>query len=226
MSTTASKPFGNFSMPGSKTIRLIVAGVIVALLALMTFVTFNNAQKGIVSRETALNAQYLDNQNELSSYVVSIKEAIGVADRNTEKLDKVLQDAVKGRYENKGVPDNGAMFSAMQEAYPDLNSMSVPYQKVQDAVLAGRIAYKNKQSKLLDMLREYDTWRKSGLVHSRVVNMAGAPSDGLTARVGANSWRGQDALDKMYQIVLTQDAQEAYNSGELKPLDLGPTGQK
>lgn len=206
-----------------KAIKLIALAVVAAVLVITFFTSLNSAQKGMTARENALNTQYLDNQNELSSYVVSIKEALGVADRNTDKLDKVLQDAVKGRYENKGAPNSDAMFSAMVEAYPDLSSVSIPYQKVQDAVLAGRTAYKNKQSKLLDMLREYDTWRQSGIIHSRIVSLVGAPSNNLQARVGANSWRGQDALDKMYQIVLTQDAQDAYESGKLEPMDMNPT---
>lgn len=222
MSTSVGSDFFS-KYTQAKYIKIFVAAFAALVLVVGLFTSLNSAQKGITSREAALNAQYLDNQNELSTYVVSIKESLGVADRNTQALDQVLMDAVKGRYENKGAPDNGAMFSAMVEAYPDLSSVSIPYQKVQDAVLAGRTAYKNKQSKLLDMLREYDTWRKSGFIHSAVVNMVGAPSDNLVARVGANSWRGQDALDKMYQIVLTKDAQEAYESGEMKPMDLGPT---
>jgi hypothetical protein len=212
----------------TNTKALIGLGVIGALLisVLSLFVMFNNAQKDMVKREAALSAQYLDNQNELSTYVSTIKESLGIADRNTQALDQVLADAVKGRYDGdtSAKPGGGALFSAITEAYPDLSSVSVPYQKVQDAVFSGREAYKNQQTRLLDMLREYDTWRNSGLIHKHVVSMVGAPSQNLKAQIGTQINRGQDAEDQMYLIVTAGDAQKAYQTGTMDPLDLGPTG--
>lgn len=199
-------------------VTLSVIGVF-ALFAAALYSNFNSIQKDMIAKETALGAQYQDNQNELSTYVVTIKETMGVADKNTEALDTVISNAIKGRYEDGGAATNGEMFSAMTEAYPELGEISTSYENVQAAISSGREAHKNKQSKLLDMLRDYDTWRSSGLIKSQMVKMMGAPSDNLVARIGEQSWRGQEALDKMHQIVLVQDAKESYQSGELEPLE-------
>lgn len=202
----------------------VVGAIILAIVAISLFSQFNTIQKQMIAKENALSAQYQDNQNELSTFTTSIKETMGVAERNTQALDTVLQNAVKGRYEgNGGTPQNGQLLSAMVEAYPNLDNLSTPYAKIQDAILAGRTAYKNKQSKLLDMLRDYDTWRNSGIIRSQMTKMMGAPSNNLVARVGSNSWSGADGLAKMYQIVLADDAVDSYNSGRMTPMDLGPT---
>lgn len=196
---------------------VVVVGVV--------YVSFNNVQKDMVKKETALSAQYSDNQNALSSYVSTITESLGLADRASEALNEVLADAVKGRYEGDSTanPSGGQMFSAIVEAYPDLNQQQINYQKVQDAVFAGREAYKNQQTRLLDMLRDYETWKESGFIKSRMTSMVGAPSDNLRAAIGDDVVRGQDALDRMYTIVLAGAAKDAYQSGEMDPLDLGPS---
>lgn len=209
-----------------KLLALVAGGTVAAIAAIAFFVALNGNQKDMVRREQALSAQYQDNQNELSTYISTIKETIGVADRNTEALDQVLADAIKGRYdgETSAQPGTGALFSAITEAYPDLTSLSMPYAKVQDAIISGRQAYKNAQTKLLDMLREYETWKNSGFIHSRMVALVGAPSDNLRAQIGTAVSRGPDALDQMYLIVLAGEAQDAYTSGTMDPLDLGVDG--
>lgn len=210
----------------------LIAGAVVGFLALVmviaTFSSFNGTQKDMVNREQRLSAQYQDNQNELSAYISTVKESLGVAESNTAALDEVLANAIKGRYDgdNAAMGQGGAFFSAITEAYPQLDAVSLPYQKVQEAVMSGRMAYKNKQTKLLDMLREYETWKNSGFIHSKMTSMVGAPSDNLVARVGTNTSRGQDALDKMYLIVLDKDTKQAYDTGELEPMDLGPKSDR
>lgn len=199
--------------------RLIAVGLIVFTLG-FTFGSVNKARNEGITREAALNAQYLDNQNELSSFVSTFYEQLGIADRKSDKLESILVEAVKGRYEGEtsAQPGGGALFSAISEAYPDLSALDT-YDKVADTISAGREAYKNKQSKLLDMLRSYDTWRKKGLVHSKVVSAAGFPSSGLQARIGDKVTTGSEALDHMYRIVLASQAAEAYETGTLEPLD-------
>lgn len=187
------------------------------------FSTFNNIQKQSVDRETFLSQQYLNNQNQLSTYIVKVKEQLQIADRKTDKLDQVLSDAIRGRYEGDTTaqPQGGQMFSAIVEAYPQLD-LSV-YDKVQDSISAGREAFKNKQSQLLDRLREYDRWRQSGLIHSRLVSLAGIPSNRLIARVGDQQFKGDEALEQMYKLVLAKESTEAFKTGTMTSLDLNPT---
>jgi hypothetical protein len=200
---------------------------IAALAVLLVFVGFasiNGKQKDMVGKEAALSAQYLDTQNVLNNYVAKIREALGVADRNTDALDKVLTDAVRGRYtgDTSAQPGGGQLFSAITEAYPDLTGVSINYANVQSAVFAGRDAFQNEQSKMLDMVRDYNTWRNSGFIHSAIVGMIGAPSDDLTANNGTDTAHGQTALDRMNDIIRTTEGQNAYETGVMDPMDLGP----
>ena len=75
------------------------------------------------------------------------------------------------------------------------------------------------------MLGAYDKWRLEGFIHSMVVRALGFPSNELKARIGDQVVAyGQAAEDKMWQVVLTQDAIDAYKSGVMNPLSV-PTTQ-
>lgn len=204
---------------------LLIPLVVILLLVVVVYSSLNGINKAGVDKETALNAQYLDNQNELGSFISTFYEQLGIADRKSDKLDQILSDAVKGRYEGEtsAQPGQGQLFSAITEAYPDLTQNLSVYDRVLDTVSSGRAAYKNKQSKLLDMLRDYDRWRTRGIFHKQLVNMAGYPSDGLEARIGTKTVHGDAARDQMYLIVLPSQAAEAYQTGTLEPLTIPTT---
>lgn len=202
---------------------LIIVGAILGALILGAIGLYgyaNGLQQEAVARETELNAQYLDNQNELSTYISKFYETIGVANLKSDKMDQILLDAVKGRYEghSSAQPGQGQLFSAIQEAYPNID-LSI-YDRIVDQIASGRDAYKQKQSKLLDMLRAYDKWRESGLIQSRIIAAMGVPSERLEARIGTSVKRGAEARDQMYLIVLTKSTTDAYNSGQLDPLSI------
>lgn len=203
-------------------------GVVVAVLVFIVWpiASYNGVRNDMISKEQALSAQYLDNQNELSSYVSGFYEQLGVAKAKSAQMDKILLDAVKGRYDNQGgsvqIGKGSPLFSAITEAYPILSGLDI-YNKVADYITAGRQAYKDKQSKLLVMLRNYDTWRKSGLIHSKFASMAGAPSDNLRAQIGTSAVYGRAAEDRMYSIVLASAATKAYQTGTMEPLTV-PAG--
>jgi hypothetical protein len=209
-------------------LKAIIAGAVaVALLlcGIATYNYFNGLQQTGVDYETQLNAQYLDNQNELSAYKSTIYEQAGIANLKSDKLDQILLDAVKGRYEGKtsAQPGQGQLFSAITEAYPDLD-LKV-YDKIVDQISAGRERYKNKQTKLLDLLRGYDKWRSTGIIQSRLISAAGFPSNSLEARIGTSVKHGMEARDQMYLIVLTSDTKKAYETGVDDPISV-PGGKK
>lgn len=202
---------------------LVVSGIIflvVIISVVSIFTKFNGIQKEGVKLEQALTAQYKDNQNELSAFISGFYETLGVADQKSEKINAILTDAVKGRYEegSSASPANGQMISALVEAYPDLGQNMQSYDKVIDYVVSGREAYKQDQSKLLDMLRAYDTWRESGLIDSKLVSLTGFPSHRLEANTSNIRVSGMDARNRMYDIVLTGDANTAYETGTMDPL--------
>jgi len=206
---------------------LIVGAVILALviIAFSIYGYINNIRnEGIDWEVRQLNPQYVDNQNYLSAFISGFYEQIGVAQTQTSALDTVLTDAVKGRYDEGGFGSGSSLFNAIAENYPDLTQLAANWGKIQDYITAQRAGYRDMQSKLLDMLGGYDNWRLNGFVHSAVVRMLGFPSMELKARIGENIIYGQAAEDKMWQIVLTQAALDAYNSGTMDPLTV-PTAQ-
>jgi hypothetical protein len=195
--------------------------IIGAAIALILIIVGSSVRNDGIKKETALVAQYQDNQNELSAYILKFNESLGIADRQSNKLNEILLDAVKGRYDNDTSLEpgtGGTMFSAITEAYPDLTATSETYAKVQDLIVSGRDAYKNKQSLLLDRIRDYNEWRATGLTKSWLVNTLGFPTDNLKVTVGTNTYRGLDALDQISRLVLTQDAITSYETGTQDPL--------
>lgn len=202
---------------------LIVFGVIIVALVVSTLSIYgyiNGLRSEKLGHETQLNAQYLANQNYLSAYVSGFYEQVGVANLKSEKMDKILTDAVKGRYDQEGgaLPNKNALFSAIAEAYPDLAGLNI-YDKIMDYISSRREGYRAIQDKLLDMLRSYDFWRQDGLIQSFIIKaVLDVPSDALEARIGSDVARGNAARDRMYIIVLTEQAKDAYSKGIMAPL--------
>ncbi len=203
-------------------IGLVVVGVLFGGLLLGgvgLLMYYNSIQREGVAMETQLNSQYLDNQNELSSYVSKFYETIGVANLKSDKMDQILTDAVKGRYEGKtsAQPGQGQLFSAISEAYPQID-LTI-YDKIVELISQGREAYKQKQTKLLGMLAKYDNWcKRQDIPHKWMVG--GYPTSALEARIGTSVKRGVDARDQMYLIVTTKGTQDAYNTGTQDPLSV------
>jgi hypothetical protein len=206
-------------------IALIIGGGLFAALIVGGFSLYGyvnsqyNAGKNL---EIGLNTQYLDNQNELSTYISSFYEQVGVANLKSDKMDKILTDAVKGRYDgkdSKAQVGQGQLFSAIVEAYPDLQNNLNIYDKIVDFIRAGREAYKQKQTKLLGMLQAYDSWRTDDIIRSWFVGKY-FPSSALEARIGTNVKRGEEARNQMWLIVTTQSTSDAYNTGHMDPLQV------
>jgi hypothetical protein len=211
---TTSFPF-NLSKSAITTLA-VLGGLVVLFFALYGYV--NSLRSEGVRRETALNAQYLSNQNELGTYISSFYEQLGIANLKSEKLDQILMDAVKGRYEGNNMGRGGEFFSAITEAYPNLQGLDI-YDRIINHVAAGREAYKGVQNKLLDMLREYDNWRIDGFFQSWIISsVLGVPSEHLEARIGNLVTQGASARDQMYLIVLPSQARDAYKTGNMEPL--------
>lgn len=206
-----------------KKFLLLSAIVLGGLLAVGIgfYAKINTLRNEGIPIESGLNAQYLDNQNQLSAYISEFYETVGVANLKSDKMDTILVDAMKGRYEGNSSAQvgRGQLFSSIKEAYPNLD-LSI-YDRIIDLIHAGREHYKQAQSKLLDMLRSYDNWRSTGIVQSWIIkNILGFPSERLEARIGTQVTRGAAARDQMYLIVTTADTQKAYQTGTMDPLQI------
>lgn len=202
---------------------LVIGGAIVALL-LIIIVSFissvNTTRNTLITKEQELVAEYKGNQTELSAYTNQVKESLGVANVGNDKVGQILKDAISGRYDGNMQPGTGgSMFSAITEAYPDLTANTAMYAKVQDQVIAGRNQYKNVQNKLIDRARDYETWIQTDFMRSFIVkNVLGAPTDNLKITVGENTFRGQDALDKLSQPIMSSEAIKSYETGVSDPV--------
>ena len=212
-----------------RTTKIVLVAAVGALLIgccliIGAYSTVNGIWNDGLAQERQLTSQYLDNQNELSAYISGFYEQVDVAQAQGEVLDQILLDAVKGRYDQGGFAVDSPMFVAVAEAYPEAGAaeLMANWGKIQDYISAGREGYKAKQSKLLDQLRVYDTWRQTGLIRRSIVQILGFPSENLEARVGELTLTGEMARIKMYQLVLTSEAIEAYETGLMDPLQVAP----
>jgi hypothetical protein len=202
---------------------VILLTVIVSCLAVgaMVYGYANGLRNEGLEQEFALNAQYLDNQNYLSAYISGFYEQVDVVGAQTNALEDILLEAVKGRYDQDGFGTGSPMFVAIAEAYPEAGvaELMENWGKIQDYIASQREGYRNQQSKLLDMLRAYDTWRTKGFIQQLIVNnLLGFPTDNLVARIGDQQYVGPVAREKMFQIILNPSAIEAYEDGVMEPL--------
>jgi hypothetical protein len=200
-------------------IGLVAAGAI-GIGAVSLFGYANSVQKAGVNMEQGLNTQYQVDQLDLDTGIKEIKESIGIANIQNDKLDKVLSDAVRGRYEgnSSAQPGKGQLFSAIQEAYPNVD-VSV-YNRIIDKEFAFREHFKQEQIIFRDQLRAYDVWRTEGLIKPILVRMLGYPSQNLEARIGFQTWHGVEALDHMKVLVTSGETDTSFQTGHEEPIDL------
>lgn len=205
---------------------IVTLGIIAAIVfGVLGFYGYANVTRNtLIQKEVALSAQYQDNQNELSTMISTFYETMGIADRKSDQLDRILSDAIKGRYDTgssaTSAVGGGKLFSALKEAYPDLGGLST-YDKVLVQLQGDRANFKKVQSKFLDELRDYDTWRAMGFFRSWALGNF-APSSNLVARIGTKKVTGMAAHEQMELIVLAPDAAKAFDSGTMAPMTMPP----
>lgn len=207
-------------LKNTKWLVTIGLAVVLAFGAIGFYGYVNGLRSEGIQQETALSAQYESNQNELSAYVTSFYEQIGVGNLKSAKLDTILRHAIEGRYGDSGFSANGAFFSAVTESYPDLTKNLQLFDDIAVFVRTGREAFKGKQNQLIDRSRVYKTFLNDGLVQSVVVkNLLGFPSNVLEARIGGKVVaRGPEAFEAIQNIVITGSTAEAFTTGRQEPL--------
>lgn len=200
---------------------LAAFAVIFGSIAVAGLGYYNSVRNDAIEWEGKLNTQYKVNQNSLSTYALKFNDSLGLADREAEKVSTILVDAISGRYTETDLlsgSEEGPLFAAVQEAYPDTSNVSEAYRLVQEAALSGREEYAQEQDKLMNLIEGYNVWMNSGLLRSQVVDFGGFPSDNLQARVGDDVYKGEEALEKMGQLVQTEESIEAYDSGIIESM--------
>lgn len=204
---------------------LSVFGV-VFLFAISSLLYWNSLDNQGNRQENQLNAQYLDNQNYLSTYISGFYEQVGLANAQSDVLNSILLDAVKGRYDGKlGQQDSGSgsligNILVIREAYPNVDVLLKNWGEIQVYVRDQREGYRLFQSKLLDQIRVYEDFMDTGNPMKKLLlaTFVDFPSNDLEARIGTKVIRGEAALEQMKLIVNTESTLEAYQDGTLEPL--------
>ncbi len=202
---------------------IVVVGLLIAAFGIYGYM--NGLQKGAVGREVPISRSYESMKSELDAFLSKAREQAGVTKANSTAFDKIMLDAVSGRYQGKegspttAQPGSGTMFSAIVEQYPDLSGINNSYNRLLDTISEGRTAFNNAQHKLQDQLREYDVWRSSGLFHSWALRtFIGVPTNNLVA-VNEQKLTGQAAYDKISRVIVSGLTSEAFNTGTLEAQD-------
>ena len=197
-------------------IGLVIAGII-GFGGISVYSKVNSEYNAGMTMETGLSEQYQKNQNQLDASTKKIVESVGVANLKSEKFRQIISDAVKGRYEGKMQPGTGgAMFSAIQEAYPQLD-LAI-YDKIVDLVATEREAFKQTQDALLTEVQKYKQWKNTDIIRQWFVAKY-FPSDNLEARIGTTVYTGAKALEQIQLLVTSQGTDDAFNTGKQGPID-------
>lgn len=201
--------------------KFIIIGVIAALVLGIFGVinTYTNIRNEGTRTELSITAKYKAMQASYGQDRLAFTDQIGIAREKRDAMDKILTDAVSGRYNKPGSPqvDNGKLFSAITEAYPDLAGLNI-YDKIADFVTKMRSKFAQDQAQIAEMIKDYNTWRQTGsFLHPTLVDWAGFPSDALEMQANGNVYRGKDALDRMSRPIIGSDTGQIFDTGVDQP---------
>ncbi len=194
----------------------IIAGVALFFVVAAVISIYTSTRNEGRTQEIALTKQWNDTQARYGQFRLSVADQLKIAQEKADAINKILVDAVTGRYDKNGAGgqvDRQAVISAISEAYPDLKGLDI-FDQILTSIQAGRERFAKDQEKLQDMLRSYDTWRTTGAwYHPTVVEWMGFPSEHLQAQVGNQVLTGQAALDKMSIAITGGDTRKIFDSG-------------
>ncbi len=202
--------------------KLIVIGVIAAVVlglvgwGISTYTEIRNDGR---NTELSITAKYKAMQASYGQDRLALTDQLGIAREKRDAMDKILTDAVSGRYNKPGSPqvDNGKLFSAITEAYPDLTGLNI-FDKVSDFVGQMRSKFAQDQAQIAEMIRDYNSWRTTGsFLHPTFVDWAGFPSDALEMQANGNTYRGKEALDRMSRPIIGSDTGVIFDTGVDQP---------
>ena len=176
-------------------------GIVVLLVGLGGIAAMGwwNASVYASKIEPQLVAELENNQNILAQGQQMVQEAAGVTGMLSEDQAKIIKDAVSGRYGPDGAK---ATWLMLKEQNPQLDSSL--YKKVQQLIESYRIEFKNSQTKMIDLHRQYESY----LQH---------PWTGFWARMA-----GLPRVDlNKFKPIITDRVEQVYANGkESGPLKL------
>lgn len=146
-----------------------------------------------IDLEQSIKQQHQANQSNYDSMIKSAKEMVQVTDMYAEDFEKIYSDLIAGRNQ-----DTGLLFKVVQESNPNLDS--TVYTTLQRELSANRKTFDNNQQKLLDRVREYNSFVQKKFISSAILN--------------------KKAIDSSKLIVTSTSTQDAFNSGVADEINL------
>jgi hypothetical protein len=193
----------------------------VALLLLIAGVTglINwNAHVTANQKENALNREYKTCWVMLGQYYTDAENALGIAQSNTNALDKIVKDVALGnnaRYTNLPLNNpNNQVYLDIQRAYPDLHSVSDVYKEAGAVMFGDFQNYSAETQKLQSMIEDFENYRTG----FDAVFLSGYPDYLLAADNGSEIVHGQQAEDQMSKIITNARVAASYQSGHTQSI--------
>lgn len=182
----------------------IVMGAFVALIVAVVglcFVSYVGAYNQGNRMEQQIKAEWENNKNILAQYGQKVAEAAQVPTMMRDDLQAVVVKAIQARYGEDG---SKATMQWLQEQNPSLDPQL--YRKLQQIIEAGRDEFKNSQTRLIDVKRNYETALGS-FWQGLWMRVAGYPKINLAD----------------YKVVTTDNVEESFKTGREKaPIQLRP----
>ena len=140
----------NGSISTGAVVGLGFVGLIIALIIVATtsYISANNYGARI---EPQLNAEYDNNQNILAQGQQKVLEAAQVPAMYKDDFKELIAADIQGRYGPNG---SQATFQWLKER--ELNVDAQLYRKIQQLVESYRDEFKNSQTKMIDVRRQYE----------------------------------------------------------------------
>lgn len=175
-----------------KSIGLILGVSVVACVAIASINVFS-VRSTCIDLKESIEQQYQANQSNYDSMVKSAKEMVQVTDMYAEDFEKIYSDLIAGRNQ-----DTGLLFKVVQESNPNLDS--TVYTTLQRELSANRKTFDNNQQKLLDRVREYNSFVQKKFISATILN--------------------EKTIDSSKLIVTSTSTQDAFNSGVADEINL------
>jgi hypothetical protein len=198
---------------------LIGGGIAAGALALAAGLAFGVfIPQSVISdgnqQESRLNGWFNNEVVALHTCTAKTARAAQVTKGQTDAVDKVLKDAVAGRYGTGNNLDEGKLFSAMHEAYPDLGGLNKSFQDAMAIMTGCQDDFAAAQGVVQSKVSDFKSWR-TGSWTVRTFGGNDFPNDNLEVNIaGMDHLIGQQALDLMSRPIADADTVNAIKTGE------------
>ena len=179
-----------------KNIGLIIGvslGVSVLLTGVIGGVNLLSNRSTIIDLEQSIEQQYTANKSNYDSMVKSAKEMVQVTDMYAEDFERIYKDLIEGRNQ-----DTELLFKVVHESNPNLDSSI--YTTLQRELSANRKTFDNNQAKVIDRIREYNSFVQKKFITAAILN--------------------KQTIDSNKYILTSTDTQNAFESGTADEIKL------